>query len=130
MREYRSSLIRILQYQKRIVNSVLIRKDMGLRKPEIWHFYAIDMIWNFWNQSEISFFHKVCWIVNSGIFFLYVESHQKHTNADLKIWQYLRLHMKKNVLRFYINARSTFWDTRTSDIWKVCLQTFRSNRIR
>ena len=38
MPEYRSSLIRILQYQKRIVNSVLIRKDMGLRKPEIWHF--------------------------------------------------------------------------------------------
>ena len=44
MPEYRSSLIRILQYKKRIVNSVLIRKDMGLRKPEIWHFYAIDMI--------------------------------------------------------------------------------------
>ena len=31
--------------------------------------------------------------------------------------------------RFYIKTSFTFWDKPTCDMWKVCLQTFRNNRI-
>ena len=45
----------------------------------------------------------------------------------------LRLHIKIICWRFHIKTTSTFWDKpwykRTWDMWKVCLQTFRSNRI-
>ena len=47
----------------------------------------------------------------------------------MKIWQYLRLHMKIIRWRFHIKTPFTFWDMRTWDMWKVCLQTFRNNRI-
>ena len=37
----------------------------------------------------------------------------------------------KNICRrFYSKTSSTFWDMRTKDMWKVCLQTFRNNRRR
>ena len=49
--------------------------------------------------------------------------------ADLKICQYLPLHMKIICQRFHIKAPFTFWDMRMWDMWKVCLQTFRNNRI-
>ena len=51
------------------------------------------------------------------------------TNADLKICQYLRLHMIIIYWRFYIKTPFTFWDIRRWDMWKVCLQTLRNNRI-
>ena len=31
--------------------------------------------------------------------------------------------------RFHIKTPFTLWDTRTWDMWKICLQTFRNNRI-
>ena len=52
-----------------------------------------------------------------------------HTNADLEICQYLRLHMKMICRWFYIKTPFTFWDMRTWHVLKVCLQTFRNNRI-
>ena len=48
----------------------------------------------------------------------------------MKICQYLRLHMKIICRRFHIKTTSPFWDMCTWDIRKVCLQTFRNNRIR
>ena len=48
-------------------------------------------------------------------------------NADLKISQYLCLHMKIVRRRFHIKT-FTFWYMRTWDMWKVCLQTFKINR--
>ena len=50
-------------------------------------------------------------------------------NADLKICQYLCLHMKIMCWRFNIKAPFIFWDMRTWDTWNVCLRTFRNNRI-
>ena len=49
-----------------------------------------------------------------------------YTNADLKICQYLRLHMKVICWKFHIKTPFTFWDMRTWDMWKVSLQTFRN----
>ena len=37
--------------------------------------------------------------------------------------------MKIICWKFHVTAPFTFWDTRTWDLWKVCLQTFRNNRI-
>ena len=53
----------------------------------------------------------------------------RYTNGDQKICQYLRLHMKILCWRFHIKASFTFWDMRSWDMWKVCLQTFRNNSI-
>ena len=55
---------------------------------------------------------------------------QWYTNADLKTYQYLHLHMKITFRRFHIETPFTFWDRRTWYMWKVCLQTFRNNIIR
>ena len=54
----------------------------------------------------------------------------KYTNADLKICQHLYLHLKIICRRFQNERLLTFWDIHTWDMWKVCLQTFRNNRIR
>ena len=47
----------------------------------------------------------------------------------MQICQYLCPYMKKICWRFHIKTPFTFWDMRTWDMWKVCLQTFRNNRI-
>ena len=54
----------------------------------------------------------------------------RYTNTDLKICQYLRLHLKIICGKFYIRTPFTFWDMCTWDMWKVCLQTFQNNRLR
>ena len=41
---------------------------------------------------------------------------QRYTNADLKICQYLRLHMKIIYWNFYIQTPFTFWDIHTLDM--------------
>ena len=43
----------------------------------------------------------------------------------MKIWPYLKI----MYWRFHIKTPFTFWDTHTLEMWKVCLQTFRNNRI-
>ena len=50
-----------------------------------------------------------------------------YTNADLKICQYLRIHMKIICWRFHIKTPIAFWDMHTWDMWKVGLQTLRNN---
>ena len=62
-----------------------------------------------------------------GIFFQLVV--WRYTNADLKNCQYLCLDMKIMCWRFHIKTPFTFWDIRKWDMWKVCLRTFRNNRI-
>ena len=48
----------------------------------------------------------------------------------MKIYQYLRVYIKIICRRFRIIILSTFWDIiRTREIWYVCLQTYRKNRI-
>ena len=47
----------------------------------------------------------------------------------MKICLHLRLHIKITWRRFYIISPYSFWDMRTLDLWNVCLQTFRNNRI-
>ena len=47
----------------------------------------------------------------------------------LEICKYLRLQMNIICWRSYIKTPHTFWDMRTWDMWKVCLRTFRNNRI-
>ena len=44
---------------------------------------------------------------------------QRYTNADLKVCQYLRLHMKIICWRFHIKTSFTFWDMYTWDI-EIC----------
>ena len=53
-------------------------------------------------------------------------------NADFKICQYLRLHMKIICQRFRIKTPFTFWDRRTWDTWRVAKKKkkFTKNRIR
>ena len=51
------------------------------------------------------------------------------TNADLKIYRYLCLSLKIILRKFRIKTAFTFWVMRTQDIWNVCLQTYRDNRI-
>ena len=54
----------------------------------------------------------------------------RYANADLKICQYLCLHMNIICLiTLHVETPFTFSDMRTWDMWKVCLQTFRNNRI-
>ena len=64
-----------------------------------------------------------CAFVNLIIIF------QGYTNADMKIYWYLCLHMKIICRRFHIMASFTFWHIRTRDKWNVCLQTSRNNII-
>ena len=45
-----------------------------------------------------------------------------YTNANLKIRQYLRLHMKIICWIFNIKTPSIFLDMHTWGMWKVCLQ--------
>ena len=52
-----------------------------------------------------------------------------HYNADLKICQYLLLHIKIICWRIHINTLFTFWDMHRWDMWKVCLKTFRNKLI-
>ena len=46
------------------------------------------------------------WPLRNLFFYMY-------TNADLKICHYIRLHRKKNMLRFHIETHFTFRDMRT-----------------
>ena len=46
------------------------------------------------------------------------------------ISQYLCLHMKTICWGVHIKTPFAFWDMCTWDMWQVCLQTFRNNRIR
>ena len=59
--------------------------------------------------------------------FLILLKMQMQINADLNICRYLCLHMKI-CRRFHITTPFKFWDMR-KDMWKVCLQTFRNNKI-
>ena len=45
----------------------------------------------------------------------------------MRICQYLRPCIKMICSRFHI--KTPFWDMCTWDMWKACLQTYRSNRI-
>ena len=47
----------------------------------------------------------------------------------MKICQYIRFHMKIISRRLHIETPFTFLDMHTWDMQKVCLQTFRNNRI-
>ena len=47
----------------------------------------------------------------------------------MKIYQYLRLHIKIICQRFCSIILFSFWDIRTRDIWSDCLQTYRNNRV-
>ena len=53
----------------------------------------------------------------------------KYTNADMKIYQHLSLHIKILCRWFCIVTLFTLWDTHTRDIWNVCLQTYRDNTL-
>ena len=48
----------------------------------------------------------------------------------MKICQYLRFYMKIIHRKCFIKPPFNFWDLRSRDMWKVCLETFRNNRIR
>ena len=61
--------------------------------------------------------------------FRFASSNWRQTNADLKICQYIRLHMKIICRRFHIKAPFTFWDMHTWDMRNVCFQTLRNNVI-
>ena len=53
----------------------------------------------------------------------------KDTKADLRICQNLPLHIQIICWRFHVKAPFISWDIRPWDMWKVCLQTLRNNRI-
>ena len=52
----------------------------------------------------------------------------RYTNADLKIWHYLLLHIKIICGRFHIKTPFTLWDIRSWVMWEVCLETYSNNR--
>ena len=54
----------------------------------------------------------------------------RYTNAELKIRQYLRLHIIIIIRwRIHIKTPFTFWDMHTGGMWKVCLRALRNNSI-
>ena len=57
------------------------------------------------------------------------QHNSRYTNADMKIYQYLRYHIKIISRRFRIITPFTFWVIRIRDKWNVCLQIYRNNRI-
>ena len=61
--------------------------------------------------------------------FRFASTNYRCTNADLKICQYIRLHMKIICRRFHIKTPFTFWDMHTWDMQKVSLNTLRNKRI-
>ena len=54
---------------------------------------------------------------------------KRFTNPDLKISQYLCLHVKIICWRFHIKTPFMLEICAQEIMWKVCLQTFRNNRI-
>ena len=82
-------------------------------------------ICQFWGKGFMSLSQKYEEKVRKFSFF--AQHHFKGT--ELKICQYLCLHMKMICRRFRNKTSFIFWDIRTWDMWKVCLQTFRNNRI-
>ena len=60
---------------------------------------------------------------------LYLDTfHTVYTNGDMKIYQYLRLLIKKNIPKFS-HYNTVYFLSYTRDISNVCLQTYRNNRI-
>ena len=88
-------ILRIFPY------SVQMRKNTDQKKLHIWTLFTQCL-----SMIGITLFHKLP---------------QKYINADLKICQYIRLHVKIIWWRFRVKKR--FWDMRTWDMWKICLQT-------
>ena len=54
---------------------------------------------------------------------------KRYAAADMKIYQYLCLHIKIIFQKFRIVTLFTIWDIHTRDIWNVGLQTYWKNRI-
>ena len=90
-------ILRIFPY------SVQMWKNTDQKKPRIWTLFTQGI-----SLIGITLLHK---------------QPQKYINADLKICQYIRLHVKIIWWRFRIKTPFTFWDMRTWDVWKICLQT-------
>ena len=80
-------------------------------------------------SDEYSFSMSIHIFFISNVLFNSASVLLKGTNADLKMCQYLRLHMKIICWRFHNKTPFNFWDLRRWHVWKVCLQTFRNNRI-
>ena len=97
-----------------------------------------------WYQ-QLCLFFKLKKNKHSSYFFdkipkvLWTWTNRNHNNIPLfkdtlmQIWKpiyiYLCLHMKIIYRIFCIITTFTFWVIRTQDIWNVCLQTYRNNRI-
>ena len=72
---------------------------------------------------------SLCFIVLICKNFRFASNKLMHTNADLKICQYICLLLKIISRRLHIKTPFTFLDMCTWDMQNVCLQTFRNNRI-
>ena len=62
------------------------------------------------------------------VFTKWEQNHRCHLFKGFKMSGYPSSH-KQNMRKFDIITPFTVWDMRTLDVWNVCLQKFRSNRI-
>ena len=87
----------------------------------------MTQLYNFTTSNKL--LHYKCFPVNFAKRFRinFLWNTERYTNVDFKICQYLRLHVNITCWRFHIKTPFTFWDMRTCDMWKICLQTFRNN---
>ena len=72
---------------------------------------------------------KLSTFSNHAIYNIFKSEFEIKIFQNLKICQYLRLHMKIICSSFHVRTPFIVWDMRKLDMWMVCLQTFRKNRI-
>ena len=107
----------------RIIKSCFLTEAMKRIKCQL-------LFFNFYTSYErkINFTLKIIIVITVIISLHCKETNWRYTNADVKICQYFRLHMKIIWWKFHIKTCFTLWDMCTWGMWKVCLQTFRNNR--
>ena len=67
----------------------------------------------------------------SGGLLLWIAYLNTFKGTLVQSWKFINISVtyENNMLKISHKTRFTFWDMRTWDMWKVCLQTFRNNRI-
>ena len=97
-------------HQSKIPNGWLVDRFYRSIKPETNSIWRLKIFCDTFTKSSEAL--KIC-----------LKNMFKCTNADLKICQYFRLHIKIICWRFHIKTSFTFWDMLTWDMCKDFLQS-------
>ena len=92
-----------------------------------WKFCFCLCYFAYSSLSNYCLFSNQAYRVDFKIYLIFLTA--SYTNADLKIYRYLCLHIKTICRRFRFITAFTFWGMHTRYIWNVCLETYRNNRM-